>query len=288
MSALSVSVTHRPDARPQGLDPEGRVRYQGGDPAPALGELRDVIEHAITHHPRSLQRTIGPSEIGTPCEHCLAAKLAGWEQTRDGIPWLPTIGTATHAWLEDAFIAHELDRNRREHVGFRWVTEERVMVGHIGGREIWGSTDLLDTAVGMTVDWKVVGSSTLKAAKAGPSPVYRVQADLYAKGWNDAGVRVDHVAIAYLPRNAVSLDQAVWWHAPHDRARAEQALARAERLHTNLAALESISTAARDAWITQLPRDARCYDCARFPDGAHLTAPGHTNSPQAAFSDLLG
>ena len=28
--------------------------------------------------PRELQREIGPSELGTDCVHCLAAKLAGW------------------------------------------------------------------------------------------------------------------------------------------------------------------------------------------------------------------
>lgn len=286
MSDLALSVAAGARTRPDGVDEQGRVTYLGGAPEPALGELRGLIEQTITHHPRSLQRTIGPSEIGTPCEHCLAAKLAGWEQTRDGIPWLPTIGTAVHAWLEDAVNHHEINRNRHEYQGFRWLTEERVMVGHIGGREIWGSTDLLDTAVGMTVDWKIVGPSTLKAAKAGPAPVYRVQADLYAKGWNDAGVRVDHVAIAYLPRNAVSLDQAVWWSAPHDRQRAVDALDRANRLHTNLTALESISTTARDAWITQLPRDPKCWDCARFPDGAGLTAPGHRR-PADSLAGLI-
>lgn len=249
--------------------------YQGGNPAAALREARTVIEDAITNHPRSLQRTIGPSEIGTPCEHCLAAKLAGWEQTRDGVAWLPTVGTAVHAWIEEAFGRHEATRNAVHTTGLRYLTEARTMVGHIGGREIWGSTDLVDLQVGMTVDWKIVGAFTLKAAKGGPSPVYRVQADLYAKGWNDAGHRIDHVAIAYLPRNAVSLDQAVWWSAPHDRQRAVDALDRANRLHTNLTALESISTAARDAWITQLLRDPKCWDCARFPDGAGLTAPGH-------------
>lgn len=276
MSALAVVDTYTP--------PPFHVPYVGGDPQAALVEARGVIEHAITHHPRSLQTMIGPSEIGTPCDHCLAAKLAGWEQTRDGIPWLPTVGTAVHAWLEEAFITHENRRNASVTTGLRYVTEGRVMVGHIGGQEVWGSVDLTDLHVGMTVDWKIVGASTLKNARRGPSEVYRVQADLYAKGWNDAGHRVDHVAIAYLPRNAVSLNDAVWWSAPHDRSRAEAALARAEQLHANLAALASISTTARDTWITGLPRASGCYDCARFPDGAGITPPGH----RPAGSDLAG
>lgn len=240
--------------------------FTGQDPTVALKEARGIIEHGITHQPRSLQRTIGPSEIGTDCDHCLAAKLAGWEQTERSVPWLPYIGTSVHAAIEDVFIRHENQRNAQHTGGLRYLVEARTMVGHIGGKEIWGSTDLVDLAAGMTVDWKIVGASTLTNAKRGPTPVYRVQADLYAKGWNDAGHRIDHVAIAYLPRNAVSLDQAVWWTAPHDRTRAEAALERANTIHTNLLALASISTEARDTWISAQPRAKGCWDCARFPD----------------------
>ncbi|WP_053071746.1 hypothetical protein [Cellulomonas sp. A375-1] len=252
------------------------VQYTGGDPAAGLTELRTVIEHAITNQPRSLQTRIGPSEIGTPCDHCLAAKLAGWAKNQDGIPWLPWIGTAVHAQLEDVIRAHDnatYPRNAR-----RFIAEGKTMVGHIGGREIWGSTDLLDLFIGMTVDWKIVGETTLRAARRhGPSEVYRVQADLYAKGWNDAGYRVDYVAIAYLPRNAVTLDQAVWWSAPHDRGRAERALERANQLHANLTALATLGDAAVTAWIGSLPRATGCFDCARYPDRpAGITAPGHT------------
>jgi hypothetical protein len=260
--------------------------FAGGDPRDALRAARAVIEDAIVNHPRSQQVEIGPSEIGTPCEHCLAAKLAGWPEVRD-VAWLPTIGTALHAWVEEAFIRHENARGAQHGGGLRYLTEARVMVGHILGREIWGSTDLLDVQVGMTVDWKLVGAATLKKARSGPSPVYRTQADLYAKGWNDAGIRVDHVAIAYLPRNAVSLDDAIWWTAPHDRQRAVDALDRANRVAANLAALTALGPEAVAAWIGGLARDPDCYDCARFPDGAHLTTPGHKR-PGSEFADLLG
>jgi hypothetical protein len=260
--------------------------FAGGDPRGALRDARAVIEDAIVNHPRSQQVEIGPSEIGTPCEHCLAAKLAGWPTSRD-VAWLPTIGTALHAWVEEAFIRHENARGAQHGGGLRYLTEARVMVGHILGREIWGSTDLLDVVVGMTVDWKLVGASTLKKARSGPSLVYRTQADLYAKGWNDAGIRVDHVAIAYLPRNAVSLDDAIWWTAPHDRQRAVDALDRANRIAANLAALAALGPEAVAAWIGGLPRDPDCFDCARFPDGTHLTKPGHRPAG-SEFADLLG
>lgn len=256
-------------------------------PEVALGQARGVIEHAIANHPRSLQRTIGPSEIGTPCDHCLAAKLAGWEQTDEGVRWLPFVGTSVHAMLERIFVDHETARNAPHTTGRRWFTEARVMVGTIAGREVWGSTDLLDTAACMTVDWKIVGAATLRNAHVGPSVTYQVQADLYAKGWNDAGVCVDTVAICYLPRGSVSLEDAVWWHAPHDRDRAEAALARANRVAANLTALESISIGARDAWITALPREGHCFDCARYPDRPDGAWPPTHHDPQDAFADLL-
>lgn len=240
--------------------------FAGGEPRTALKEVRGVIEHAIRNHPRSLQTTIGPSEIGTACDHCLAAKLAGWPQTEDVIPWLPTVGTAVHTWIECAFIDYENARNSVHEQGRRYLTEQRVMVGTIAGVEVWGSLDLIDRVVGMTVDWKIVGVTTLRSAKSGPSPVYRVQQHLYAKGCNDAGVRVDHVAIAYLPRNAVTLDAAVWWVEDYDEAVAVAALDRANRLTANLTALASISEAAVASYVAGLAREKGCRDCGRFPD----------------------
>lgn len=260
--------------------------YVGGDPNAALKAARAVIEQAIANHPRSLQKVIGPSEIGTACEHCLAAKLAGWEESAGGVAWLPTVGTAVHAWIEDAFNCHEANRNAVHTTGLRYLTEAKVMVGTIGGVEIWGSTDLVDLQVGMTVDWKVVGAGTLRTARRGPSTVYRTQAHLYAKGWNDAGHRVDHVAIAYLPRNAVSLDDAIWWTEPYQPDIAVAALERANRIAANLAALATLGQQAVDTWISSLPRDPECHDCARYADGVGLTAPGH-HPRSDDFADLL-
>ena len=57
----------------------------GTTPAPTVEstewtEIRGIIEDHITNQPRSLQKEIGPSELGTDCLHCLAARLAGWEK----------------------------------------------------------------------------------------------------------------------------------------------------------------------------------------------------------------
>jgi len=62
----------------------------------------DVIRGAIANHPRSLQKRIGPSEIGTPCDRRIGYKLLGQEENPRGDAWKPTVGTAVHGWLEKA------------------------------------------------------------------------------------------------------------------------------------------------------------------------------------------
>jgi len=259
-----------------------RPNFADLDPAEALREARAIIETAITTQPRSRQRAIGPSELGNPCDHCLAAKLAHWPRAASA-DWLPYIGTAVHAALEDVFTLRavaDVAAGRPE----RYLPEARVMVGRLGGQEVWGTCDLFDVAAGMTVDWKVVGSATLRTAKVEPSPTYRKQAHLYAHGFAAEGYTVRHVAIAYLPRGAVSLDSAVWWTEPYSPSIATETLARAERMLTNLDALASVSEATRDEWIASLPRAEGCYDCARFADAPEPPKPAR----RGAFADLPG
>lgn len=267
--------------------------YVGRDSMDA--EKRDllaVIQGAIDNHPRSLQVKIGPSEIGTECDHCLAAKLAGWPQVETNGGWLPTVGTAVHSWIEDAFRLHPdgPEQNRR------YLTERKVAVGEIDGEEITGSTDLVDVVAGWTWDWKIVGPTTLKSAKVRPAQHYVVQQMLYARGWNRMGVKITHVGIAYLPRNAMSLASSVFWSAPYDEQIAIDALERATNMARNLKAMEAIGGAEmRDKYITGLDRWRKyrtvidgterdvegnaqegriiCLDCPRYPDNPNLEQP---------------
>lgn len=247
----------------------------GTTPEQGMRDATTAVTNAILNHPRSLQKRIGPSEIGNPCDHCLAARLAGWDKHEPGIPWTTTRGTAMHEWMERLF--NQADTNRpdyaqRGHLR-RWVTEETVAVGTIGDTLITGSTDLLDLEACLQVDFKFVGASSLRRYRAqGPSQTYRVQAHLYAKGWNDAGVRVDTVSIWFLPAVSAKFSDHFWWHEPYQPHVADDALARANHLHTQLALLGSISPAARDEWISSLPRAQGCWDCARYPRD-------HTPSP---------
>lgn len=261
-------------------------------------DLLNVILDAINNHPRSLQVKIGPSEIGTECDHCLAAKLAGWRETERGEAWLPTVGTAVHSWIEDAFNKHPEGPNGTR----RFLTERRVAVGEIDGMEVTGSTDLVDVVAGWTWDWKIVGPTTLKSAKVRPSRRYVVQQMLYARGWNRLGVKITHVGIAYLPRNAMTLTSGVWWSAPYDPEIAEQALERATGIARNLKAMEAIGgTETRDKYISGLDRwrqytqdglartgnsqEGRiiCTDCPRYPD----MPAGEPGAPEEQLDGLL-
>ncbi|WP_104087950.1 hypothetical protein [Arthrobacter sp. GMC3] len=282
---MTTAVSQSVEAEIRAIFKSNTASYEGINPRTALDIIRSVVENAILNQPRSLQKRIGPSEIGTPCDHCLAAKLAGWQQIEKDVPWLPFVGTSVHSQIEDIFVQESLKQCATDPTGgVQYAAENKTMVGVIDGVEIWGSTDLVDFVSGMTVDWKVVGATTLRAAKVGPSQVYRVQQHLYAKGWNDAGYRIDHVAIAYLPRNDISLTKAVWWTEPFNREIAEEALARANRFAANIRALRTINEEAVTAWITGLPRHNRqwnpdiaagkeCFDCKRFPDNPVMADP---------------
>lgn len=207
------------------------------DPSTTIPDLRAVLESAITNHPRTLQTKIGPSELGVGCDRCLVHHLAGNKPRELVPPWLPTIGTAVHGWAEDAVVRHLTTTGTD-----RYLPEGRVTVGQIGGVPIDGSADLYDTHTGTVVDYKVVGTTTLRSARSkGPSLTYQRQLHLYGAGYAAAGYPVRSVAIWFLPRNGVSLQAGVVWQVPYDPAVAAHALARANQFH---------------AWITGLGVDA--------------------------------
>lgn len=215
--------------------------------------LRPVIEQAIVNQPRSLQTRIGPSEIGTPCSACLVCKLAGAPKIADSLPWLPFIGTCVHTQLEGIFAADD-----------RWLTEQEVTVGEIGGQPITGHADLYDTATGTVYDWKIVGKTTLDAVRrkglAAAKPTYQVQRHLYGVGFEAAGYPVNEVVAVFLPRNHISIDALHIDSAPFDRTIAEAGLTRANNAHAYL------TQHGLDAALAYVGgHDGSDYDCARYP-----------------------
>ena len=79
-----------------------------------IDELRNLVRDVDAKKPRSLQTTIGPSDAGTECSRKLGHKLAGTPKVNTFTdPWPAIVGSAVHAWLDNAFI------------GDRW----RIVVG---------------------------------------------------------------------------------------------------------------------------------------------------------------
>ena len=215
--------------------------------------LAGIRDFANTR-PRSLQKEVGPSQLGNPCDHCLAAALAGWEKVENEAPWLPLIGTAVHELLlTPEVFPHAL-------------LEHRVTVGQVGGVDVEGNADLFHVASGTVVDLKVVGATTLNEARRhGSKEQYKAQINLYARGLALQGHRVAQTCIAYLPRNSMRLSDAFFDIRPVDHPLALSVLERANRLAAACEQMERISVKARDVYIDSLPRAAGCYDCARYP-----------------------
>lgn len=246
-----------------------RLMSRGGDPTLLRDELLHLIREQIDNHPRSQQRRIGPSEIGTPCTRRLAYKLAGVEEVNPSSgAWRPTVGTAVHTWLEAALQSFN-------NSGFdRFYLEEKVTVGSIGGVDITGSCDVYDRCTATVIDWKVVGPDRIKRYRLdGPGDQYRTQAHLYGRGFTTAGLPVDHVAVMFLPANG-ELRDAHYWTEPYDESIALAGLTRAN----GVAALIALGGAAAAAALPT--SDAYCRYCPFYsPGSTDLTTacPGDTS-----------
>lgn len=196
--------------------------YKGGSADDTREMMRVVIENAIVNQPRSLQTRIGPSQLGTECDVCLVLMLAEVPGPTE-VSWLPFIGTCVHAELDLIAIRNEARTGQS-----RFLSELTVTVGDVDGTAITGHCDLFDIWTGTVVDYKVVGTATLRSARAnGPTGVYRTQAHLYGRGWARLGYQVAHVAIWYLPRNEPELSNGIFWTEPYDEQTALAALERA-------------------------------------------------------------
>lgn len=229
-------------------------------------DIRLHIAAHIRNQPRTLQTEIGPSELGTQCLHHLGQRLMGRKPAEQDIKWLPFIGTSVHAQFERMFG----DETKFE-------TETRVDVGEIWpGRMVSGSIDLWSGRHKATIDWKIVGKSTLDSVRRdGPSQQYRIQASLYGIGMTNrlTDGAVEHSCIYYLPRNAQSIDGGYIYETGFDPQPGMWALNRARLM---LCLLDTLRTgygnATVDDWIDCLPRNPQhCFTCSDTAKHWHPT-----------------
>ncbi|MEV8045910.1 hypothetical protein AB0P02_18995 [Streptomyces griseoluteus] len=231
--------------------------------------IADFIVDTATNAPRSLQKRIGPSEVGDPCERKLTYKLLDWPTARDdGDPAASIIGTGFHTWMEEAFARRQttLPDGRP-----RYKIEERVTVQQsaIEAAIVAGSTDLYDRLTRTVWDWKLVGHTTLdKYRRGGPGPQYRKQAHLYGLGQENAGEDPERVAICFVARYH-ELRVHVWTER-YDRQIALDALARLARIRANLTTPEAAASDYDHTWWSQIPTSdqAKCRFCEWFKPGS--------------------
>lgn len=242
--------------------------------------IRTIIETNIAESPRQLQKAIGPSELGTNCLSCLAKKLAGWQRRHSSASWLPFIGTCVHEHMERLFDGLNPQAPDSEATARPYESEMRVRVGRLeglaGGYDVYGSIDLYDRRNSATIDWKVVGGTTLKEVKAnGPSQQYLIQASLYAIGLLNAGERVERSCIYFLPRNGISLADAFPVEMTFDPRPGRWALSRAQTLVTFMDLIEQQEgVEVRDEWIRGLPHSqTHCFGCGTWPDDLSAKLP---------------
>lgn len=201
------------------------LEFASLDPHPAASKIKQDLQDIILWHertsPRSRQKTIGPSELGDPCDRRIAYRLAGVDKVNThGDPWPAVVGTAIHGWLENA-----INRFQNENGNQGWVPELAVQPDPL----VRGRSDLFHLPTGTVVDFKTTNADTLRKLNRGnpPPPGYITQINLYGLGHERAGRAVSNVCLVYYPRSGWLNDAFVW----HDVYRPEIAHAALKRMY---------------------------------------------------------
>jgi hypothetical protein len=163
------------------------VAQSGNTPWAAryANELRQIVIDRAENAPRNLQRHLGPSEIGVPCDRQVVGKLVGFERTNHVTDvWPSIVGTAVHAWMEDTFNGHN------DAIGWqRWLVEQRVTAHP----DHAGTSDLFDMANNSVVDHKGVHVDTPIATPDGWTTMGRLNVGDQVFGMNGQPCRVTEV-----------------------------------------------------------------------------------------------
>lgn len=196
---------------------------RGKEIAARLREIFYAYTNRNSSDNRSAQKTLGPSEAGSPCDRQIAMKLMGIQPVNPQEGWAPFVGTAVHVELAKMFEWANGSGSGR------YVTEMPLTFGSAVVPR--GTSDLLDRVLFMIMDHKLMGRWSLdKLIQNGPSETYRIQGQIYALGAVLAGEKVREVAIIGWPRQESSLDKLYVHVEPFDRKVAEAALQRVERI----------------------------------------------------------
>src|SRR6266566_2843167 len=179
--------------------------------------LKRLILADLERQPRSLQKEIGPSEVGHPCARWLAYRLSQADKALQLPPWRQNVGVQVHRWLDELVAGDE-----------NWIPSLWVPVGELTpGRTIWGTMDAYYIPTFTVVDYKIPGPNQMKEHRTGKTEneQYKVQVQCYGAGAVALGLRVEEVMIIRLPA-AGELSAMSVSRAPFDEGVASRALAR--------------------------------------------------------------
>lgn len=159
-----------------------------GEQDPFTQSLIDLIHLGSVTSARSVQPTIGMSQIGHACDRRIAYLTDRTPKTNFGDPLKLLVGIGLHLALREIFI-------RLDAGSGRFLVEESVVY-----RDIPGSFDLFDRFTRTVIDWKSTTKARLSQyRKEGPPRSYLVQAQGYAAALRGRGEDVRQIAIVFLP-----------------------------------------------------------------------------------------
>lgn len=206
------------------------------------------LVHAIHHEvyqtmdtDRNRKQTIGISEIGDPCDLCVAIKLALLTPKESTTSWKAQVGTFMHAGLEEHFSKQEALQRIIAEMGAvtgEIVPERTLTFPAYGDFQLSGSCDMMvhlvfadGSHLVVIVDWKTQGLDKLakKTANGDIGETYTVQMHTYGLGYELQGMTPTHVLLYALPRDG-ELDQAKPVLMRYDRTIALKALVRITKL----------------------------------------------------------
>lgn len=231
-------------------------------------ELRRVIIDHASQAPRSLQKSLGPSELGLACDRQVIGKMAGRPSTNHvKDPWASIMGTAGHAWMETALHAFNAKH------GLRWLPESRVADPNLPNNP--GTGDAYDSWWRCVDDWKFLGKTTLdKVRRYGPPQKYRIQLKIYGAGFAALGLPVDRVVLVALPRTASNLNSLYVWEEAW-QADDPELLWVYERTPLRAQLAQAVAAGTLDLMqVPATPDDSECVWCPFYRPEATDGGPG--------------
>jgi hypothetical protein len=233
--------------------------------APPLAEVERMFLKGFTKpSSRSLQTKLGPSEVGG-CFYCVGYTMASKvcempDREADSFGYAAHIGTMCHYYLEHKLdLVYGADYDIESHR----ETKLKDIFEVPGYGKLSGNCDLMVPDWARTFDYKFPGKWSydkvkLAIRKGGtPSMEYRVQQQIYAQGWIQAGYQIDSCVIIFLPRHTNAVSDVIFWEEPVNQELYEKAIGNAETIWEYV----------KDGQIAELPSDPECYTCDRHGRG---------------------